>query len=266
MQLSLYQIDAFANKLFEGNPAAVFPLDEWLPNEIMQSIAMENNLSETAFFVKKNNRYHIRWFTPSHEVDLCGHATLASAFVIFNILGHQGSEILFDSISGLLRVTQSGDWIEMDFPSLTSVECVPPIQILEAFSEEPIECLCAEDYVLVFKDECSVFNANPNIPLLAELDLRGVAITSKSKDYDFITRFFAPKYGVNEDPVTGSAFTQLIPYWAKKLNKLNLSAKQVSKRGGIVRCVDAGERVKISGTAVKYMEGTIEIKAQLKNQ
>ncbi len=259
MKLSLYQIDAFANKPFEGNPAAICPLDGWLSDNLMQSIAAENNLSETAFFVKTNKGYSIRWFTPVHEVDLCGHATLASAYVIFNILKHGENEILFESKSGLLEVKKNKDWLEMNFPSQPAIKCSVPKPLLEAFDEEPIECLQSEDYILVFKNEESILNANPKMSLLSELDLRGVAITSISENYDFISRFFAPKYGINEDPVTGSSFTQLIPYWSKKLNKKALNAKQVSKRGGEVRCTYLNERVQISGRAVKFMEATIEI-------
>lgn len=259
MELTLYQIDAFATKPFEGNPAAICPLDEWLPDELMQSIAAENNLSETAYFVQNNSGYHIRWFTPTHEVDLCGHATLASAFVLFNILGHEGDEIAFESRSGILTVIQNADRMEMDFPSQPPVACDIPQPILEAFEDTPIECLKAEDYIVVFENEAAVLNAEPKFSALSELDLRGVAITSTSTSYDFVTRFFAPNYGINEDPVTGSAFTQLIPYWSNKLDKQRMTAKQVSKRGGEVGCVYAGERVLISGKATKYMKGTIEI-------
>lgn len=259
MELTIYKIDAFAKKMFEGNPAAICPLKAWLPDEFMQSIAEENNLSETAYFVKNENNFHIRWFTPTHEVDLCGHATLASAFVIFNIIGYKENQITFESKSGLLTVNRINDSFEMNFPSRPPIQCGIPEQIIMAFDEPPVECLQSEDYIVVFDDEKSVLNASPDISLLSTLDLRGVAITSKSKKYDFITRFFAPKYGIDEDPVTGSAFTQLIPYWSNKLNKTSLTAKQVSKRGGEVGCVYANERVKISGKAVKYMVGTIDI-------
>jgi len=259
MKLKLYQIDAFANKPFEGNPAAICPLGEWLPDELMQFISAENNLSETAFFVKTADGFHIRWFTPTHEVDLCGHATLASAYVIFSILGYKDNEISFESKSGGLTVVRNGDLLQMDFPSQVPVKCPIPEQILYAFNEKPVECLKAEDYIVVFQNEDSIFNAKPNLSALSELDLRGVAITSTSKNYDFVTRFFAPNYGINEDPVTGSAFTQLIPYWADKLNKHQLSAKQVSQRGGEVGCIYSGERVQISGKAVKYLVGTIEV-------
>ena len=259
MELTLYQIDAFANRVFEGNPAAICALDDWLPDELMQSIAAENNLSETAYFIKTSNGYHIRWFTPTHEVDLCGHATLASAYVIFNILGYEKKEIIFESKSGLLKVTQNNDWLEMDFPSQAPVQCPVPEQILSAFNEKPIASLKSEDYIVVFENEESILNASPDLVTLSELDLRGIAITAKSKEYDFVSRFFAPNYGINEDPVTGSAFSQLIPYWSRKFNKKSLSAKQVSKRGGEVKCVELGDRVKISGKAVKYMTATIEV-------
>jgi PhzF family phenazine biosynthesis protein len=259
MELTLYQIDAFANKPFEGNPAAICPLDSWLPDELMQSIAAENNLSETAFFIPANNGYHIRWFTPLYEVNLCGHATLASAYVIFNCLGYERHEIAFESKSGILTVTKKGDWLELDFPTKVPVACSTPEQILNAFSIKPTECLKADDYIVVFENEATVAEARPDIALLAQLDLRGVAITANSQHYDFVTRFFAPKHGLAEDPVTGSVFTELIPYWSDKLNKQQLTAKQISARGGEVGCVYAGDRVKISGKAVKYMQGTIHL-------
>lgn len=259
MKLTLYQIDAFANRPFEGNPAAVCPLESWLPDDLMQTIAAENNVSETAFFVPTDKGYHIRWFTPLHEVNLCGHATLASAYVIFNELGYQQDTIAFDSRSGILTVTRKGDWLELDFPTRVPTVCSPPEQILSAFSDTPTECLKADDYIVVFENEALVAEARPDIALLAQLDLRGVAITAQSQQYDFVARFFAPKHGLAEDPVTGSIFTELIPYWAEKLGKTELSAKQISARGGEVGCVYAGKRVKIAGKAVKYMTGTIDI-------
>ncbi len=259
MELRLYQIDAFASKPFEGNPAAICPLDDWLPDAVMQSIAAENNLSETAYFVPTNGGYHIRWFTPACEVELCGHATLASAWVIFNILGQQNNEIAFESKSGILTVVRKDDWLELDFPTKIPVECSIPEQILNAFAATPAECLKADDYIVVFDNEAEVVSVKPDIGLLSQLDLRGVAITAKSNDYDFVVRFFAPGHGIDEDPVTGSLFTELIPYWSEKLNKTALTAKQVSARGGEVGCVYAGDRVKISGKAVKYLEGRISI-------
>ena len=259
MEISLYQIDAFASKLFEGNPAAVCPLDEWLTDETMQSIAKENNLSETAFFVPKGNGFHIRWFTPASEVDLCGHATLATAYVLFNILGYKRDKIEFDSRSGILVVTKDNEWIVMDFPAQPPVLCDIPKEIVDAFDIAPIECLKSEDYVVVFEREIDIETANPDFEQLKKLDLRGVIITAKSSSYDFITRFFAPKYGVPEDPVTGSAYTQLAPYWASKIGKKRFSVKQVSSRGGELTCEIVDDRVHISGKAIKYLEGKINI-------
>ena len=259
MELTLYHIDAFANKPFEGNPAAICPLQTWLPDKVMQSIAEENNLSETAFFVSTENGFHIRWFTPTTEVDLCGHATLASAYVLFKILGYNKDEIKFTSKSGLLTVKQKNEWFVMDFPAQPPVSCGIPKEIPKAFGSRPIDCLKSEDYMVVFRSEEEIFAALPDMERLKQLDLRGVIITAGSRRYDFVSRFFAPNYGISEDPVTGSAFTQLAPYWSKKLGKTKLNAKQVSSRGGEVKCELHGDRVLIAGKAVKYLEGKIEI-------
>jgi PhzF family phenazine biosynthesis protein len=259
MELTLYQVDAFASKVFEGNPAAVCPLDSWLPDPVMQAIALENNLSETAFFVPSENGFHIRWFTPKSEVDLCGHATLASAYVLFQILGYTQDTIEFDSRSGPLRVTRQGDSFVLDFPSQPPVIADTPAEIIAAFEKMPRECLQSEDLIVVFESEADVQHANPDMGQLERLDLRGVAITAPSSQYDFVARFFAPKYGIPEDPVTGSAYTQLAPYWAEKLNKNKLEAKQVSARGGEVICEVMGDRVRIAGKAVLYMQGKISI-------
>lgn len=258
MKIKLYQIDAFASKAFEGNPAAVCPLKDWIPDNIMQAIAMENNLSETAFFVKNADNYHIRWFTPVHEVDLCGHATLASAHLIFTHLEPEKEKIVFESRSGILAVERKADWLEMDFPAQIPVECEIPPKLTQVFGIKPLACFKSEDYIVIFEHEEQIINARPNLSLLQELDLRGVAIAAKSDSYDFVTRFFAPKLGINEDPVTGSAFTQLIPYWANRLNKTHLIAKQISQRGGEVKGVFAGERVKIAGKAVIVLIGEME--------
>jgi len=257
MELSLYQIDAFADKPFSGNPAAICPLESWLPDEVMQDIAAENNLSETAFFVPTEAGFRIRWFTPLTEVRLCGHATLASAYVLFEELHYSKDVIVFDSLSGPLMVKRDGDRFEMDFPAQPPEECETPQAIVDAFAEQPQLCLKAEDYIVVFKDESSVLSASPNMEMLRVLDLRGVAITAKSSRYDFVTRFFGPKCGIDEDPVTGSAFTQLGPYWGRVYNRNSLTAKQVSPRGGEVMCRLDGERVVISGKAVKFMQGKI---------
>jgi PhzF family phenazine biosynthesis protein len=259
MKISLYQIDAFASALFKGNPAAVCPLDEWLPDETMQSIAAENNLSETAFFVPKADGFHIRWFTPVSEVDLCGHATLATAYVLFNILGYEQDKIEFDSRSGMLAVTKDNEWLIMDFPAQPPVPCDIPEEIVQAFNTVPVECLESEDLIVVFEREIDVESATPDFEIIKKLDFRGVAITAKSTRYDFVARFFAPKYGIPEDPVTGSAYTQLAPYWASKTGSKKFSVKQLSQRGGELRCELAGDRVFISGKAVKYLEGKINI-------
>lgn len=259
MELSLYQIDAFASKLFEGNPAAICPLKQWLPDELMQSIAAENNLSETAFFVPENTGFHIRWFTPKSEVDLCGHATLASAYVLFTILGYKKDKVEFDSKSGVLAVRKDNDWFVMDFPLQPPVSCDIPSPITAAFDKRPIECLKAEDFLLVFDNENDIESANPDMGQLTKLDLRGVIITARSTRYDFVSRFFAPKYGIPEDPVTGSAYTQLVPYWASKTGSKRFHVKQLSSRGGELVCELADERVLIYGKAVKYLEGKINI-------
>ena len=259
MELSLYQIDAFASKPFEGNPAAVCPLDEWLPDHLMQSIAQENNLSETAFFIPTDKGFHIRWFTPTSEVDLCGHATLASAYVLFNILGYKNDKVEFNSKSGILTVTKNNEWLVLNFPAQPPVLCDTPKEILKAFDIAPIECLKSEDYIVVFEREIDVESAQPDLEQLKKLDLRGVIITAKSSRYDFIARFFAPKYGVPEDPVTGSAYTQLAPYWASKIGSKRFHVKQVSSRGGELSCEIVDDRVLISGKAVSYLEGKIKI-------
>ena len=259
MKLPIYQIDAFASKAFEGNPAAICPLQKWLADEVMQSIAEENNLSETAFIVPTKNGFHIRWFTPTTEVDLCGHATLAAAFVIFNELNYKHESISFESKSGILTVIKKEALLVMDFPAQPPILCDLPNEIKHAFGVKPIECLKSEDYIVVLKNETDVLNAEPKLELLNNIDLRGVIITAQSDNYDFVSRCFAPKYGINEDPVTGSAHTQLTPYWEKKLNKKMLHAKQLSRRGGELFCESLGERVTIAGSAVKYLQGEIII-------
>lgn len=259
MEIPLYQIDAFASRLFEGNPAAVCPLDAWLPAATMQSIAAENNLSETAFFVPKGDGFHIRWFTPLSEVDLCGHATLATAYVLFNLLGYKKDKIEFDSRSGMLAVARDGDRLVMDFPAQPPVPCAIPKEIVEAFNLPPVECLKSEDLLVVFEREKDIEAASPDFELLTKLDMRGVIITAPASRYDFVARFFAPKYGIPEDPVTGSAYTQLAPYWASKTGLKKFRAKQLSSRGGELRCEVAGDRVFIAGKAVKFLEGNIRI-------
>ena len=260
MKFTMYQIDAFAEKPFEGNPAAVVPLDEWLPNAMMQAIAEENNLSETAFYVPTNDGFHIRWFSPNKEVTLCGHATLASAYVLFNIMGYKKNILSFESLSGLLSVSKNGELLTLNFPAQQPEVCETPSMLSEGLGKPPVECLAHDDFLAVFEKEEDVLGIVPDNQLLKQLDLRGVIATAPSLEYDFVVRFFAPKYGIPEDPVTGSAYTQLIPYWSNKLGKSKLNAKQISTRGGKVLCELQGDRVLISGSAVKYMEATIEIK------
>lgn len=260
MKLKIYKVDAFAEKIFEGNPAAVVPLENWLPDIDMQQIAMENNLSETAFFVPIKSGFHIRWFTPKAEVKLCGHATLASAHILFNHLGFAENEISFDSLSGTLKVIREKDQIILDFPALNAADAVIPEPVAKAFHIEPKTCLKGrDDYMLIFENEQQILSLKPDFQQLIEAKTRGVICTSRSDKYDFVSRFFAPAVGVNEDPVTGSAHTMLIPYWAGKLGKNEMVARQVSERGGTLHCKLAGERVKIGGKAVTFLNGEITV-------
>ena len=259
MKLDVYQVDAFASRPFEGNPAAVCPLREWLPDSLMQSIALENNLSETAFFVPENGGYSIRWFTPAAEVDLCGHATLASAWVLFHLLGHEGDEVCFSSRSGRLGVTRDGDLLVLDFPAQPPTPCDVPPGLADALGAEPAECLEFVDLVAVYDSPETVQRITPDMAALAALDYRGVIVTAPSGEYDFISRFFGPAVGVPEDPVTGSAHTKLTPYWADRLGKRQMTARQVSARGGDLRCTLEGDRVLIAGQAVLFLRGEIEV-------
>ncbi len=263
MKLPIYQVDAFAERAFEGNPAAVVPLDEWLPEATMQAIAAENNLAETAFFVETGNGFHIRWFTPTKEVTLCGHATLASAFVLFNCLefaaGSDEESIVFDSLSGELKVSRQGDLLTLDFPNQAAEHCAIPKALVQGLGKQPIACFKHEDYMAVFEHEADIKAMSPDFNILEQLDLRGVIVTAQGSEQDFIARFFAPKYGIPEDPVTGSAYTKLTPYWAQKIGKQTMSARQVSARGGNIQCRLDGDRVYISGKAVLYLQGMIEV-------
>ena len=259
MKLTIYQIDAFSEEPFKGNPAAIVPLKSWLPDLTLQSIAEENNLSETAFFVPNDIGFHIRWFTPKNEVELCGHATLASAYVIFNILNYNSDKVHLNSQSGRLSVSCYGDLLTLDFPSQKPEKCDIPKQLLNGLNKMPISCYKSEDYLAVFKNEKEILDINPDFNELKKLDLRGIIITAKGSDYDFVSRFFVPKYGIDEDPVTGSAHTQLTPFWSEKLGKKKMSARQISRRGGNLICEQKDDRVFISGKAVKYFEGEINI-------
>lgn len=259
MKLPIFQIDAFAEDLFKGNSAAVCPLDAWLPDEVLQNIALENNLSETAFFVKAGGEYHIRWFTPVVEVDLCGHASLAAAYVIFEISGLKNDEIVFQSRSGELKIKKKGTMIELNFPKSEIYRCQTPMEITQAFGNKPIEVWRSNDYLAVYEDEEALVSLSPDFSLLSQLECRGIIATSRGRETDFVSRFFAPRFGINEDPVTGSAHCELMPYWSARLGRNVLSAAQLSKRGGKLQCELAGDRVLIAGNAVKYLEGTITI-------
>ncbi len=258
MKIRLYQVDAFASRVFEGNPAAVCPLNHWLNDTTLQAIAEENNLSETAFFVPSEKGFNLRWFTPLKEVDLCGHATLATAHVIFTTFDHAKQTIVFETRSGELTVTRTReDILQMDFPSLPPQPCDCPEILSTGLGLRPTEVLAADDYVAVVESEETVRGISPHQALLQQLDLRGVVVTAPGRDVDFVSRFFAPKYGIAEDPVTGSAHSELAPYWAKKLGKKTLEAKQVSQRGGHIVCEVRADRVLLSGKAVTFMEAEI---------
>src|SRR5579884_3597474 len=261
MRIPIYQVDAFTSRLFAGNPAAVCPLDEWLPDDKLQSIALENNLSETAFFIPNggDGRYKLRWFTPAVEVDLCGHATLASAHVVFNELRPETREVRFETRSGELVVKRDGDRMTMDFPARPPSECTIHPDLVAALGGDPETILGARDYLVVYRTEDEVRALRPDMSRLVGIDRFAVIVTAPGKQADFVSRFFAPAKGVPEDPVTGSAHSTLIPYWARRLGKKELHALQVSARGGELWCADRGERVSISGNAVLFLTGTIEI-------
>ncbi|NNJ87922.1 MAG: PhzF family phenazine biosynthesis protein [Eudoraea sp.] len=256
----IYQIDAFADELFQGNPAAVCVMDSWLEDTLMQNIAMENNLAETAFVVKEEDHYHIRWFTPELEVDLCGHATLASAFVIFRYYQHASDTIKFYSHrSGKLSVSKEhSGYLTLNFPTDTLQEVPTNPQMVEALGLSPLKTFKGKtDYLLIYANEEMITSMKPNFFLLDKVEARGIIVTAPGKEVDFVSRFFAPQCGINEDPVTGSAHTSLTPYWSKKLSKTELLAKQLSQRGGTIRCTYLGDRVLISGKAVPYLSGEI---------
>ncbi len=254
-----FEVDAFAGKLFRGNPAGVCPLPKWLDDSLMQSIAAENNLAETAFFVPRGEDYDLRWFTPTVEVDLCGHATLASAFVLFTELGFRRDGVRFHSRSGPLVVSRNADILTLDFPSRPPKACAVPKALLDGLGAKPVEVSKARDYFAVFNNEQEIRSLQPDFGLLGTLDEK-VIVTAPGSDCDFVSRFFAPTAGINEDPVTGSAHCTLIPYWSQQLSKTKLFARQVSKRGGELFCEQAGDRVRIGGKAVLYLRGEIQLK------
>lgn len=261
MRLPLYQIDAFADGPFTGNPAAVCPLDAWLPVATMQAIAAENNLSETAFFVPEGDGYRLRWFTPSVEVDLCGHATLASAFVVFRYLKPERDSIRFQTEkAGELTVRRDGDNLVLDFPSRPPLPCAMSEAVAAALGKHPAALLAARDYLAVYERPDEVAALDPDFAAVAALDRFAVIATAPGTEgIDFVSRFFAPARGVPEDPVTGSAHCTLIPYWAERLGTFRMEARQLSRRGGRLSCTLRGDRVTIAGRAVLYLEGTITI-------
>jgi len=259
MRLKQYQVDAFATRVFEGNPAAVCPLDNWLDDRVLQAIANENNLSETAFFVPTKRGFHLRWFTPVAEVDLCGHATLATAHVLFELLGFPEKQIIFETQSGELVVESREGLLTMNFPARPPKLCSIPDGLVDGLGRSPQEVWAANDYIAVFESEEIVRSIAPDFAKLQELDLRGVIVTAPGKDVDFVSRFFAPKIGITEDPVTGAAHCELTPYWAQRLGKNNFEARQVSARGGHLSCQLQGSRVFLSGKAVTFMVAEIDL-------
>ncbi|MFL0194158.1 PhzF family phenazine biosynthesis protein [Clostridium sp. WILCCON 0269] len=259
MRIPIYQVDAFTNEQFKGNPAAVCPLKQWIKDDLMQEIAKENNLSETAFFVKKGDIYELRWFTPEEEIDLCGHATVATAYVIFEYLEKNLKEISFDTKSGILGVSKKDNLITMIFPSREGEKSKIPEELIRGLGKEPKELYKSRDYMAVFEKEEDIKNLNLNMEELKKLDAFGIIVTAKGNEVDFVSRYFAPKSGISEDPVTGSSHCTLVPYWKKVLGKNEFVAYQLSDRGGKLYCTDLGGKIEISGSAVSYLEGYINV-------
>jgi len=267
--MQYHVIDVFTDKLFGGNPAGVCLLEWWPHDDVLQSIAAENNLSETAFLVKQDGYYDLRWFTPAIEIDLCGHATIAGAFVLFEEIEKAASEIKFRTLSGIMAVKRENDLLFLDFPARPVSPC-PMYQTFEkAFGVSPVEVFKAVDFLVLIENEETLRAINPDFLLLKQLkseakldnDSFGIIITAKGSDCDFVSRFFAPNAGINEDPVTGRAHCSLIPFWKERLGKSRMTARQLSKRGGMLFCEDRNERVRIGGKAVRYLRGDIEMPA-----
>lgn len=254
-----FHVDAFTHHLFAGNPAGVCLLDAWPEDIRLQKMAAEHQLSETAFLVPNREGYHLRWFTPSIEVDLCGHATLASAHVVFTELKPAATSVVFETRSGNLTVRRSGDLLVMDFPALPATPATAPAHLVDGLGRAPREILKARDYLCLFDTEDEVRSLQPRLDLLAKVDALGVIVTAPAQSSDFVSRFFAPRAGIPEDPVTGSAHCTLVPYWSKKLGKKELIAHQASRRGGDIYCTDRDTRVLLAGYAVTYMEGAVRL-------
>jgi PhzF family phenazine biosynthesis protein len=259
MKVPYFHLDAFASAIFRGNPAGVCALDSWLSDATLQNIAAENNLSETAFIVARGDDFDLRWFTPTTEVDLCGHATLAAAFVLFTERGFRGYQVRFHSRSGLLTVIRAGDVLTLDFPSRPAATCAAPEALLRGLGATPADARKARDYLAVFANEAEVRALKPDFAALRTLDCLGIIATAPGIDCDFVSRFFAPSAGIDEDPATGSSHCTLIPYWAQRLGKTKLFARQVSARGGEMHCQLTGDRVHIGGQAALYSRGEIEM-------
>lgn len=259
MKIKLYQLDTFTNQLFKGNPAAVCLLESWLADDILQAIAAENNLSETAFIVPRHNDYHIRWFTPACEVDLCGHGTLAASYVVMNYLEPTRKYITFHSASGPLHVSKKAGSFAMDFPAGCYEQCEAPEHLIRALKIKPVNVYRSSKYLVIFESETQIRDLTPDFSMLKKLDLDSVIVTSKGTHVDFVSRFFAPKKGINEDPVTGSAHCLLAPFWAEQLGKHQLKAQQLSARGGEILCQVEGDRVILIGEVRPYLKGVIEL-------
>ncbi|WP_420070658.1 PhzF family phenazine biosynthesis protein [Syntrophus gentianae] len=258
-KIPFYQIDAFASHVFSGNPAGVCLLDKWLDDTVMQTIAAENNLPETAFLVRQNDHYDLRWFTPEVEIDLCGHATLASGHVIFEFVDPDAERVEFMTKSGNLSVERRDALLFLDFPSRKPTGCVRPEKIDAILGSAPSEVLSSRDLMAVFDDEDTIRTMKPDLDAVSQLEYFAVIVTAPGRKSDFVSRFFAPGAGIPEDPVTGSAHCTLVPYWAERLGKKDLYAFQLSKRGGELFCEHKGTRVAIGGRAITYLKGTIEI-------
>ena len=260
MKLKIFQVDAFTDQLFSGNPAAVCPLEKWLTDEKLQKIAAENNLAETAFYIPNENGFHLRWLTPAVEVDLCGHATLATAHVMFQHLGFSAPLINFHSRSGMLSVRKNGSLLTLNFPKNEMNKIETPIEISKAITVKPVECFLGKNVLMaVLSSQKDIEELNPDINFIAQAHPHGVIFTARGSHVDFVSRCFLPNCGIHEDPVTGSAHTILTPYWSARLGKSKLTATQLSKRTGQLMCELIGDRVEISGKAVTYMTGEIEI-------
>ena len=260
MRIPFFRVSAFTFDCFGGNPAGVCLLEKWLPDSLLQQIAAENNLSETAFLVRQTGFYQLRWMTPTTEVDLCGHATLASAFVLFFEQGLREEPVFFETLSGRLSTTRKGDILELDFPSRPAVDCSAPGRLLRALGRAPTEVKKSRDYMAVFANAAEVAALEPDMNLLRQVDGLGVIVTAPAEEgCDFVSRFFAPNAGVPEDPVTGSAHCTLIPYWSQRLSKSELIARQISKRGGELFCRYMGDRVAIGGRCVTYFRGELDL-------